>query len=270
MALACVVVDLVVAHQALVPRVNRADERSRLASPKKMADPIRWMNWIGDNGALPHWRTESSPDRMLEVETTLRSCWFGRWHLEHGQAKFNSLVSIRQNEISEFWRRTREQTMSLDSSQTSMLWDRWHDKLEIGGVIQRQGDAIMLKRIGSTIDGVFDEFESNSDHPIVKSRAVYQDGHWTARLRNQADSSDEATKTLVVRSSEELSQSVTIPAGRWLVRWSYAPWFHTIARGIALTGWGLAAAWLITTGRKHSRVRAAPLQRNRIEHPSNA
>lgn len=254
MALVCVALDLIIAHQTLVPRVNRADELARLTSSKSIAEQIRWMNWVGANAALPHWRTESSPDRMLEVETTLRSCWFGRWHLEHGQAKFNSLVSIRQNEVSDFWKHTREQTKSLSASQSSPLWDRWHDKLGVGGIIERQDNATVLKRIGSPIDGVVDEFRVHTGRPIVKSRAVYQDGHWTATLLNQDDSSDKAaTKTLVVRSDGELGQSVTIPPGNWLVRWRYSPWFHNGARWIAMIGWGLAAGWFFATKLAFSR-----------------
>lgn len=251
-ALACVAFDLVIAHQSLVPRVNRADERLRLVSiqsdreshRKSDRESIRWMNWVSNNAALKRWQTESSPDRMLEVESTLRSCWFGRWHLEHDQAKFNSLVSIRQNEVSDFWRDTREQTRSLSPSQRSPLWDRWHDKLQIGGVIERLGDTTVFKRVGGTIEGVFDEFEVKSDQPVVKTRPVFQDGHWTATLLDQADSSDQAVSTsLVVRSDGELGQAVTIPPGNGLVRWRYNPWYHHTARWIAIAGWVVAAVW---------------------------
>ena len=269
MILACVAIDLVIAHRALAPRVNRVDERFRLTSTEPIPDTIRWMNWVGRNGALPHWRTESSPDRMLEVEATLRSCWFARWHLEHGQAKFNSLVSIRQTEVSEFWRSTREQTKHLDPSERSLRWDQWHNELGIGGLIERDGDVTVLKRIGDSIaenrdaeNGDAenrDEFELNTDRPFVKTRPVYQDGHWTATLLNRSDPNVEMTATnLAVRSDGELGQIVTIPSGNWLVRWKYDPWFHNGARWIAMIGWGLAVVWLFIR-RLERRRRSRPV-----------
>lgn len=225
-----VAVDLVSVHRTLVPTVDRSDELALMetvASPPDIDVPFRWMTKIANDAAPPQWATSSSAERMVQVEAWLRHSWYGRWHLEHGQAKFNSLVSIRPRAVADFWTDVADETSFMSDQEISRAWRVWYRELAIDGTIRLTGSRPSWDL----------ETEANSDavDSMKRYRSVYQDGHWRVAITNPDDPSD--TRMIAVRSDGRLGQSVIIPPGRWDVRWVYDPWYHRPAMWIALGTW---------------------------------
>lgn len=238
-----VAMDLVVAHHDLVPRINRIEERQRIQASPDLPDGSRWMNTLPRGGASKRWQTASSDDRMVEVEAALRSSWFGRWHLEHSQAKFNSLVSIRPAQIAQFWAMTRQATANQTSRQRQSQWDQWLSELNIVGSITRQDDQIHWVRTnGAThaeeqvMTGFYHSIQVHFKQPTTIRRAVYQDGHWTATA-TAVGSSEVPPMALTVEPEIWLSQSIEVPAGDWQIDWRYSPGWFFPSIAIALLAW---------------------------------
>lgn len=243
-----VALDLVIAHRNLVPRIDRAEERQRIQASPEFPRGLRWMNTLPRGGAPSRWQSVSSDDRMLEVEATLRSSWFGRWHLEKGQAKFNSLVSIRPAPVAEFWAMTRRATANQPAQERRRRWELWMSDLNIVGSIVRQDDQIQwdptkrsLVSKEQAMVGLERFIEVHADQSTMIRRAVYQDGNWTATAV-AIGSANSAPIQLPVRSQGSLSQSIQVPAGDWRIQWKYSPWWLVPSTSIWLVTWLLLLA----------------------------
>ncbi|TWU15846.1 hypothetical protein [Allorhodopirellula heiligendammensis] len=133
-----VAVDLGVAHCQLVPTIERAAESRLLTGQQNESSEIRWMRVIQDGGYPQEWSEQSDGDRMLTVEAGLRRARFGRWHLEHGDAVVNNLVSIGTRELAEFWYHAK----SMDRVNRSLPehhWRGWCRLLGVGGLLRCRG-----------------------------------------------------------------------------------------------------------------------------------
>lgn len=269
--LALICLDLLIAHQDLIPRVNRDTERSLVQAPPPMKPSLRWMNTLARGGALPRWRLESSEDRMVKVEAALRSSWFGRWHLEHEQAKFNSLVSIQPAAFSAFWNEVRRATDNATPVERDQVWDQWHADLAIDGLIVRDADAIGWNGLESTAlrpsdslnevvvsDHVDAAMELRNARTVELRRAVYQDGHWTAIAIPVGDEDKGVSpRNLPVRSQFGLSQRATVPPGDWRIQWRYDPWWHGPSKVASVSAWVMVLMILVFDGRRNRWSRMA-------------
>ncbi|MCP4889645.1 MAG: hypothetical protein GY904_23935, partial [Planctomycetaceae bacterium] len=121
-------IDVTISSSSLIHRVNRQEEQNALSqldlsrTPGDLASGTRWMRTRSGSGWPDIWRTSSAPDRLLEVESSQRAAWFGRWHLADRAAVFNSMASISSEAINHFWSATREITSTLTPEQTEQFW----------------------------------------------------------------------------------------------------------------------------------------------------
>ncbi|TWT75040.1 hypothetical protein [Allorhodopirellula solitaria] len=139
--LICLAVDLVVAHHQLVPTVDRAAESRLLAVAHDDQPSRRWMRINSDGGFPAEWSEQSDPDRILTVEASLRLARFGRWHLEHGDAVVNNLVSIGSREMAEFWHFAK----TIDRSASDLPanhWRGWCRLLGVEGLLRCRGGQV--------------------------------------------------------------------------------------------------------------------------------
>lgn len=245
-----VALDLIIAHHDLIPRINRAMEQTLVRSPSGFERGSRWMNTLPRGGVPPQWKTESSGERMVEVEAALRSSWFGRWHLEHDQSKFNSLVSIRPAQIERFWNMTQEVTKDQTLSQRKTQWRQWESELDIIGSIVREDGEVrwevsdrLAKQASGNIGYGENPIEFRCEQTAAISRAVYQDGNWYATAAPINNRPLDAV-VLEVQPQKWMSQTITVPAGHWRIQWRYAPWWHVPAIIVALLSWSTLVVWL--------------------------
>ncbi|TWU03901.1 hypothetical protein [Neorhodopirellula pilleata] len=273
-----VAADLVFAHHDLVPRINRIAEHQRLQTSPDFPGGMSWMNTLPRGGALPRWQALSSVDRMVEVEATLRSSWFGRWHLENNQAKFNSLVSIRPAAVAEFWVTARQVTANQSPQQRQRQWDRWMSQWNIVGSIVRQDGEIRWEpvRPSSFVEPPAmivpeDSIEVHLQRPETIRRVVYQDGNWTATAL-AIGTSDASPIELNVRPEGSLAQSILVPAGDWRIQWRYSPWWFFPTISLALVTWFSIAAsvyWKRFIGARTGSVDRGALRDSLDAHEEN-
>lgn len=139
--LAWIAVDLCVAHHLLVPTIDRAEELHVLTEVHPNVPSMRWMRVTQDGEFPAKWSANSDPDRMQTVEAGLRLAKFGRWHLEHGEAVVNSLVSIGSRELAEFWYYAKLIDRT-DASLPAGHWRGWCRLLGVGGILKCRGGDV--------------------------------------------------------------------------------------------------------------------------------
>ncbi|MEM6980960.1 MAG: hypothetical protein AAF539_14965 [Planctomycetota bacterium] len=132
------VMDMMFAHHNLLPVVNRSQEQQLLSDLATKPDELtngRWLriNQAGTDLWPAEWKRQSHIDRLLAVEISQRRSWFGRWHLEHNQAVFNSMVSIQSSEVASFWRQTRIAFANMNEEQRQQYWRQQYKRWDIGG-----------------------------------------------------------------------------------------------------------------------------------------
>ncbi|QEF99195.1 hypothetical protein Mal15_32560 [Stieleria maiorica] len=136
-----IAIDSVAAASTLLPTVNISQERqlSHQASPP----PIPKTRVLRtQRGMWPQrWRQSHSDERALEVAASERMAWFGRWHLVHRQAVFNSMVSIKSRSYREFWSACNQHLGDLDFEQRRVFWRQIRQWLAIGAVSHVDGKA---------------------------------------------------------------------------------------------------------------------------------
>lgn len=214
--LAWVAVDLCFAHHQLVPTINRAAEQKLLANVPRDASSIRWMR-VTEDGEFPtHWSAHSDPDRMLTVEASLRLAKFGRWHLEHGEAFVNSIVSIGSRELAEFWYYAK----SMDRSDTSLPeghWRGWCQLLGVGGTWKCRGGEVPMSSgsSGRALPVVTQErFRSSHEVPqkrfSIRRRVVSVDNDrgetWQKLLTVYAEDRDDVTASVPSAIASEMER----------------------------------------------------------------
>nr|WP_143547611.1 hypothetical protein [Rhodopirellula sp. SM50] len=138
---ALIAFDAIANTSTLLPRVDVWRER-QLAHQASPAPIPRTRTLRTQAGMWPQqWRTTGSINRPLEVAASERIAWFGRWHLVHRQAVFNSMVSIKSRSYGEFWWSCNHHLQSLDREQRSAFWKAIRQWLAIGAVSHVDGHS---------------------------------------------------------------------------------------------------------------------------------
>ncbi|WP_236624824.1 hypothetical protein [Rhodopirellula sp. SWK7] len=168
---AVIAIDLMVANFGLVPRIDRDREASLLKSNQvDVIDndaSLRWMRVHNNDGLPKSWAETSSEDRMMTVEVGLRRARFGRWHLEHGEAVINNMVSIGSRELAEFWYHAKALDKELKSPR-SERWRSWCRMLGVAGYL-RMSDPLpnepTTKDTGDPLPQIeFEVFDESGRH----------------------------------------------------------------------------------------------------------
>ncbi|KAA1258963.1 Bacterial membrane protein YfhO [Rubripirellula obstinata] len=98
--------------------------------------PERLLRMQTDSAWPEDWKTSSSDDRMLEVESHQRASLFGRWHLMGEHSVVNNFVSIRSRNHAMFWRAIAK----LEQDKATIDWNAIQKWLAIDqAVIQSKG-----------------------------------------------------------------------------------------------------------------------------------
>ncbi|MEM1227213.1 MAG: hypothetical protein AAGJ40_16060 [Planctomycetota bacterium] len=274
--------DLVVAHHDLVPRIDRVEE-SRVIAARDEKTPSLRARWIRTSGLTrwPNtWSNVADGKRLMDVESTLRATWFGRWHLENDQAVFNSMTSIESAAMRSFWQNSRRQLLDLDDDQHADYWHRQRQRVGIAGRIEPKSrrddepigtaagqlfarwtrdesdgeqavDRVDQVRVSAIGDGSIELLESsgntqrirvNTMKPARLIRNVYQDGHWIVS-RRPIDSGATSIIDAPMPYDAGLLQAVDVPPGSWQLEFRYQPWWHRPCMWLATITWiGVAIA----------------------------
>ena len=145
--------ELGVVGHGLILKVDSRFERARIVQPAN--DCERWLRTTSDGGWPLAWSNDKPSNtgyrRTLDVAAAERLSWFGRWHLEHRVNVFNSMTSIRSQEVSTFWRSANELTSSMDQAEREEFWRSVRQWLSINGVVNTSSKPAYQDRTGETI-----------------------------------------------------------------------------------------------------------------------
>ncbi|MEM6365550.1 MAG: hypothetical protein AAF745_14070 [Planctomycetota bacterium] len=127
-----------IAQRAITLRDQKMTEETKSTQPTRLramrTQQRMWPAiWSGDLQR----RYESQ--RVFEVAVTERAVWLGRWHLAERQGLFNSMVSVRSQAMSEFWRLIpselqRRSERETDSRDTEAFWSSFRHQVGIDSV----------------------------------------------------------------------------------------------------------------------------------------
>lgn len=137
LAILVLVVDLGISGHGIVHQVSRKDER--LAMQQLVGAPPlghdRWMRTQSGSGWPKLWGETRDKERLLDVETSGRAAWFGRWHLSDRVHMLNNMVSIRSRNTAIFWKTVNRMMAELSIEDQRHLWESLRSWLEIEGVV---------------------------------------------------------------------------------------------------------------------------------------
>ena len=152
--LAVMVLDLCIAANRQLTRVPINREKALLNQVAESAGPrndsnsendYRWLRTREGSGWPVNWKETNSAQRLIEVETSGRLNWFGRWHLREKVSLFNSMTSIRSSSIANFWKASRVLNQEQTLEQRSQFWQDIRNWLSIDGVIITKSSPIELQ-----------------------------------------------------------------------------------------------------------------------------
>ena len=134
-----VALDLAVAGNGLIAAVPKAREQALITerSLQPLREGSRWMRTQSGDGWPEIWKQTIDPDRLLDVEASLRVSRFGRWHLADRIGMFNNMVSIQSKEIADFWKASKQVTVGMSVEQRDQFWQGIRQSLAIDGVIHQ-------------------------------------------------------------------------------------------------------------------------------------
>lgn len=140
--------DIGFATVDLIARVNRQTEAALLGRDHETPEAHRWLRTRSEGGWPKRWRKTASETRLVDVESSQRAAWFGRWHLATGAAVFNNLTSIRSHEIALFWEAVAE--LGDARGQPTAFWKAIRTWLAIDGRSHTTGRSARLTFPDST------------------------------------------------------------------------------------------------------------------------
>ena len=132
--------DAGISAASLLPtvRIQRDDRIAAQTAPPPI-DAHRVLRT--QNGLWPTaWQESVSPLRALEVTSSERISWFGRWHLVHGTAVLNNMSSIRPLRYHQFWQATHVRLPELDATERREFWQAVRRWLAIDAVSHTDGN----------------------------------------------------------------------------------------------------------------------------------
>ena len=259
---AITLVDLVAVARSNTHTVDVATEQRLVAatSDDRPVDVGRWMRTRSGPGWPRHWRETSSTDRLMEVEASQQLSWFGRWHLASLSPVLNNMVSIESQAMANFWVSTKSETQTMDETHQREYWKRQRTELEIDGVVHSSEEVAVLA-VGDTNWHLVDSHfirpatsHNDLEKPLRVTRPIYQDGHWTARYRATGSSLDESPwEAAMVMPYRGLMQAVSIPPGKWEVKFRYRPWWLWPTIAISLAAWAIVSLqWMFIASQQFS------------------
>jgi hypothetical protein len=135
--LALVTVDLGLVAWPAVAKVDSETESRLLAEyPSETNAAFRAMRFSGDGWRFDRHERLQKPvppgairpdsamdDRMIVAETSMRNTLFGRWHLAHQVAVFNSVTSLSPHRTRSFWQAANQRSVKLSAAEQSEFWE---------------------------------------------------------------------------------------------------------------------------------------------------
>jgi hypothetical protein len=256
-----VAVDITCFASTMIPRVSIAKETAILSQlrsdpPKfESSDRGAWMRYSDWSKWPDGWRSKSDDDRLADVEASLRSSRFGRWHLLPSEPVLNSMVTIGPRAATEFWNEHRADTNQRREAQVpdtrsseDQVWLQSREELSSVGTLDEQGTLRVIEgrsytaakftsesheflrydkriakltRIGGQDHQAIYDVDAKSEFKLT--RPVYQDGHWMAEIQFGTASQTQPRKV----NREGWIQSLSLPEGRYQLRFEYRPWWYT-------------------------------------------
>lgn len=101
--MALVALDMYVAARPQIATINRLDEASLIGPPGRVSKARAMRVSIGQPWPVNWSRKLSDSQRLLEVAASERGTNFGRWHLSHPSAVFNTATTLQPQRIRAFW-----------------------------------------------------------------------------------------------------------------------------------------------------------------------
>ena len=155
--LTLIALDLTISSYGLIYRVPKQGERLAIEA---IGGPIQgrnesWMRTQSESAWPNVWRGESDAGRLLDVESSTRAAWFGRWHLASRAKVLNNMVSIRSEAFARFWQAARLCMRDMTLAQQDRFWDSVRRWLAIEGVMHTSGQVKWFKtdeRTASLVD----------------------------------------------------------------------------------------------------------------------
>ncbi len=154
--LVMVSVDLAICGRSLIPRVPVHQEQTlagevwRKNGQAEDRDVGRWMRTQHDGGWPQAWRQAGDPQRLLDVSTSERLAWFGRWHLARRQAVLNNMTSIQSQSMTMFWQAADRVTEEMTLTESDKFWRSVRRWLAIDGIVHTSSRVIQVNLDGRT------------------------------------------------------------------------------------------------------------------------
>ena len=129
-------VDLWIVARAALATVNRKNEAGLIASAGKHGGgfdeavrprsvPMRVMKFSSRGWPIALRNTPSDGARRILIsEASMRNSLFGRWHLDHNVAVFNSPTSLPPGRMRSFWTAANTSSRKLADDQQNRYWGR--------------------------------------------------------------------------------------------------------------------------------------------------
>ena len=149
-----VALDLGISGYGMLHQVSRAEiDESRLALDRPaMTEQSRWMRTRSGAGWPSVWRQDSSPDRLIEVESSSRAAWFGRWHLADRVHVLNNMISIRSRNAAVCWQAMNQVASTLSADDQACFWSSVREWLAIDGVVHASSGTQTVVVNGRKLD----------------------------------------------------------------------------------------------------------------------
>ena len=146
----------------------------------------RWLRTRSGSGWPNQWRETGSAVRKIEVETSTRLGWFGRWHLADRQAVFNSMTSIRSANLATFWRATQRINKTQSPTEQARFWLGVRKWLSIDGVMTTASESVEHEMdsqrylLASTTRKLDKQaIDSNKSRPSDSAPSSHHEKDWT-------------------------------------------------------------------------------------------
>ena len=161
-----VAIDSGFAARSMIATVSLDQERALIQNLDRPEHPpkTRWMRTQTRDGWPEVWKRSTDPNRLPDVESSVRAAWFGRWHLEDRVSVLNNMVSIRSNASATFWKATTRITVGMSGAEREQFWASIRRWLSINGVIHTTGESLDVPihgRIAKMVDRR--DFQLSSD-----------------------------------------------------------------------------------------------------------
>lgn len=179
-----VAIDLGVAGRDLIATVP-IDREQALVSQRVVEPPLagsKWMRTRAGDGWPVRWKQQSDPQRLLDVEASLRTSRFGRWHLSNRIGMLNNMVSIRSQNMKEFWSAAGSANANMNPTERQEFWNGIRRWLSIDGVVHvptsvvevADGDRVAMmidqRRVWSPHDGSLGFTDLATEQTLMTNR----------------------------------------------------------------------------------------------------